>query len=143
VIDGGPGLRKALNDVLGDLALVQRCQVHKLRNLRDQLSKKSHAYVLGAETLTIIKLGLPRTLTRSLATTNPIESLMSSVRRVTRNVKRWQGGDMIKRWSSLGIFSAQQRFRRIKGDKDMPDMPILVKALRPTSSQPEVEQAVA
>ncbi len=65
---------------------------------------------------------------------------MSSVRRVTRNVKRWRGGDMIKRWTSLGIFSAQQRFRRIKGHKDMP---ILVKALRPTSSQPEAEQAVA
>ncbi len=181
VIDGGPGLRKALNDVLGDLALVQRCQVHKLRNLRDHLPKKSHAYVLGAmreaykasnadtarkrlkgvvtwlenaghddaagslregleETLTVIKLGLPRTLTRSLATTNPIENLMSSVRRVTRNVKRWRGGDMIKRWATLGIFSAQQRFRRIKGHKDMP---ILVKALRPTSSQPEVQQAVA
>jgi transposase-like protein len=28
VIDGGSGLRKALTDVLGDLALVQRCQVH-------------------------------------------------------------------------------------------------------------------
>jgi transposase-like protein len=92
------------------------------------------------ETLTVTKLGLPRTLSRSLATTNPIENLMSSVRRVTRNVKRWRGGDMIKRWVALGVFSAQQRFRRIKGHRDMPS---LVKALRPTSQQQEVEKAVA
>jgi transposase-like protein len=180
VIDGGSGLRKALTDVLGDLALVQRCQVHKLRNLRDHLPKKSQAYVIGAmreaykatsadtarkrlktvvawlessghddaagslregleETLTVIKLGLPKALSRSLATTNPIENLMGSVRRVTRNVKRWRGGDMIKRWVALGVFSAQQRFRRIKGHRDMPT---LIKALRPTSQQ-IVEEAVA
>jgi putative transposase len=34
VIDGGKGLHKALSDVFGDSALVQRCQVHKMRNLR-------------------------------------------------------------------------------------------------------------
>jgi transposase-like protein len=29
VIDGGKGIRKALRDVFGDRAVVQRCQVHK------------------------------------------------------------------------------------------------------------------
>src|SRR6059036_3177210 len=29
VIDGGKGLRKALGDVLGDAAVIQRCQLHK------------------------------------------------------------------------------------------------------------------
>lgn len=38
VIDGGKGLRKALGDVFGELAVVQRCQVHKRRNVRDLLS---------------------------------------------------------------------------------------------------------
>src|SRR5712691_7813187 len=33
VIDGGKGLRKALGDVFGDAAMVQRCQLHKGRNL--------------------------------------------------------------------------------------------------------------
>src|SRR5438093_571434 len=33
VIDGGKGLRKALGDVLGDAAVIQRCQLHKGRNL--------------------------------------------------------------------------------------------------------------
>ena len=31
VVDGGKGIRKALVDVLGDLAVIQRCQIHKLR----------------------------------------------------------------------------------------------------------------
>jgi hypothetical protein len=44
VIDGGTGLRKALGDVLGELPVVQRCQVHK-RNVRDYLAKNCHAYV--------------------------------------------------------------------------------------------------
>jgi putative transposase len=28
VIDGGKGIRKALEDVFGDLAVIQRCTVH-------------------------------------------------------------------------------------------------------------------
>ena len=46
VVDGGKGIRKALVDVLGDLAVIQRCQVHKLRNLRSHLPKSRHAYVV-------------------------------------------------------------------------------------------------
>ena len=37
VIDGGRGIRKALEDVFGDLAVVQRCRVHKKRNILDHL----------------------------------------------------------------------------------------------------------
>ena len=45
VIDGGKGLRKALSDVFGDRAIVQRCQVHKARNVRDHLPQERRAYV--------------------------------------------------------------------------------------------------
>jgi putative transposase len=45
VIDGGKGLRKALRDVLGDLAVIQRCQVHKLRNVLDLLPETQRTYV--------------------------------------------------------------------------------------------------
>lgn len=45
VIDGGKGLRKALSDVFGDRAIVQRCQVHKARNVRDHLPEERRAYV--------------------------------------------------------------------------------------------------
>jgi len=160
VIDGGKGIRKALSDVLGDLAVVHRCQLHKLRNLQAHLPKSRHAYVLGTmreayrssnvalarkrlktligwlerngydeaagslregleETLTVVKLGLPPLLRRSLATTNAIENLMGSIRRVSRNVKRWKGADMIRRWSALGVVAAEKKFRRKKGYREM------------------------
>src|SRR5438094_8483070 len=45
VIDGGKGLRKALGDVLGDAALIQRCPLHKGRNLDALVPKTRHAYV--------------------------------------------------------------------------------------------------
>ena len=32
VIDGGKGLRKAVQDVLGTAAVIQRCQLHKARD---------------------------------------------------------------------------------------------------------------
>ena len=129
IIDGGKGIRKSFDDVFGDRAVVQRCQVHKQRNLREHLPEERHGYVLSTmrdaycaatadtgrkklralvswletnghedaaaslregleETLTVVKLELPLTLRRSLATTNSIENLVSSIRRVTRNVKR-------------------------------------------------------
>lgn len=45
VIDGGKGLRKALGDVLGDTAVIQRCQLHKGRNLAALVPKARQAYV--------------------------------------------------------------------------------------------------
>jgi transposase-like protein len=39
VVDGGKGIRKALRDVFGHLAIVQRCTVHKRRNVHDHLPK--------------------------------------------------------------------------------------------------------
>jgi putative transposase len=176
IIDGGKGIRKALGDVFGDRALIQRCQVHKQRNLREHLPEERQAYVRAAmrdayrattadtarkklralaswlegnghedaaaslregleETLTVVKLELPPTLRRSLATTNTIENLVGSIRRVTRNVKRWRGTDMIRRWTALGLFNASKRFRRIKGHREMPK---LVAALRTAEAQVEV-----
>jgi transposase-like protein len=40
VIDGAKALRKALRECFGDLAVVQRCQVHKLRNVLDHLPER-------------------------------------------------------------------------------------------------------
>jgi putative transposase len=42
VLDGGKGLRKAVRDVLGDRFPVQRCLIHKARNLEDYLPKRVH-----------------------------------------------------------------------------------------------------
>ena len=45
VIDGAPGLRRAISDVFGSRGVVQRCQVHKLRNVTGHLPERLHASV--------------------------------------------------------------------------------------------------
>lgn len=45
VIDGGKALRRAINDVFGASAQVQRCQEHKRRNVRDHLPEHLHVSV--------------------------------------------------------------------------------------------------
>jgi transposase-like protein len=43
VIDGSKALRKAVSDVFAAKAVVQRCQVHKMRNVVDHLPEDMHA----------------------------------------------------------------------------------------------------
>ena len=160
VLDGGKGLRKAVQDVFGTAAVVQRCQVHKGRNLVALLPRARQAYVRAMlrrayrassaaaarrqlhalatwlthnghddaaaslregleETLTVLKLGLPPGLRRFFATTNCIENLIGTVRRLTRHITRWRDGAMIRRWVGLALGRAGTRFRRIKGHREL------------------------
>jgi putative transposase len=173
VIDGGKGIRRAIHDVLGKNAVVQRCQRHKTENVLGHLPKKKHPYVLQQlraaygseradtarkllrrlvawlenngepdaasslregmeETLTVLKLALPRSLRRSFATTNVIENTNGTLRRVAHNVKRWRDGKMVQRWVTLGLTEAARKFRRLKGFREMPR---LVAALEEKSVQ--------
>jgi transposase-like protein len=45
VIDGGKALRRAIVDLFGGSALIQRCQEHKRRNVLDHLPEELHASV--------------------------------------------------------------------------------------------------
>ena len=67
------------------------------------------------ETLTLMGLGITGNLAKTLCSTNPIESMIEIVRHTQRNVKRWQDGDMRKRWTAAGMLQAEQQFRRIVG----------------------------
>jgi putative transposase len=69
------------------------------------------------EILTVSRLGLPAELRRSLACTNIIENMMGTVRRVTRNVKRWSSPSMALRWTAAAMHEAKKGFRRLKGFK--------------------------
>ena len=42
-----------------------------------------------------------------------------SIRRVSRDVKRWKSPDMIRRWSPLGVVAGEKKFRRLKGYREM------------------------
>ena len=71
------------------------------------------------ETLTVVKLALPALLRQSLATTNAIENLNGTIRRVSRNVKRWKSPSMVRRWTALGVVTAQKEpvhFSRARSD---------------------------
>jgi hypothetical protein len=75
-----------------------------IRNLAQRLERDapgvSKSILEGLdEILTVSRLGLPAELRRSLACTNIIENMMGTVRRVTRNVKRWSSSSMALRWT--------------------------------------------
>jgi transposase-like protein len=55
-----------------------------------------------AETLTIVRLGVPPTLARTLRSTNPIESMIEICREHSKKVKRWRDGTMALRWCAAG-----------------------------------------
>ena len=67
------------------------------------------------ETLTVLHLGVPPTLARSLRSTNCVESLIGICRDHSRNVKRWQNGQMALRWCAAGMVQATTQFRRVNG----------------------------
>ena len=159
VIDGAKALRAAIERVFGNRAEVQRCQLHKRRNVKDYLPKNAqgdydrrirNAYAMTSyaeakaelekifrqlervnpsaarsleegleETLTVHRLGVGELLRRSLATTNPIESCLSTVERVARNVKRWHAGNQALRWTATGLLEAERKFRKVKGFRDL------------------------
>ncbi len=79
-----------------------------------------------AETLTLMRLGITGQLARTLCSTNPCESMIEIVRYTQRNVKRWQDGDMRKRWTAAGMLVAEQQFRRIIGYRDLATLVIAI-----------------
>jgi len=71
------------------------------------------------ETLTVTRLEIRGPLKRTLASTNPCESMIGIVRRTQRNVKRWSSGEMGLRWTAAGMLEAERQFRRIIGYRDL------------------------
>jgi putative transposase len=68
-----------------------------------------------AETLTVLRLGLPPTLARTFRSTNAVESMISICRDHAGNVKRWRDGQMALRWCAAGMAEAGKQFRRVNG----------------------------
>ena len=78
------------------------------------------------DTLTLMRLGIDGQLAKTLCSTNPCESMIEIVRYTQRNVKRWQDGDMRKRWTAAGMLVAEQQFRRIIGYRDLAKLVIAI-----------------
>jgi putative transposase len=162
IIDGSKALSKAIRRSFGRRTPIQRCQIHKARNIMERLPKPLHASVRRTlrqawelndadkaeklicnlarrlerdapgvsksllegldEILTVTRLALPSELRRSLACTNIIENVMGTVRRVSRNVKRWQSASMALRWTAAAMHEAKKGFRRLKAYKQLPTL---------------------
>jgi putative transposase len=180
VVDGAKALRRAVTDVF-DHPVVQRCQLHKLRNVTDRLPDvlastvakrmrrayhhpnaliaeaelealaraldRSHPGAAGslreglAETLTVIKLGVPPTLARTLKSTNSIESMIAICRDHAANVKRWQDGQMVLRWIAAGMVEAAKQFRRVNGHLHLPALRAALDQTIATDVTPTKEDA--
>jgi hypothetical protein len=56
-----------------------------------------------AETLTVLRLGIPLTLARTFRSTNAVESMISICRTHASNVKRWRDGQMALRCDRSAI----------------------------------------
>jgi transposase-like protein len=75
-----------------------------------------------AETLTILRLGVPPTLARTLCSTNPVESMIEICREHSKNVKRWRDRTMALRWCAAGMLEADHQFRRVNGHLHLPKL---------------------
>jgi putative transposase len=85
-------------------------------------------------TLTLTRLGITGSLKRTLESTNPCESMIACVRRTSRNVRRWQSGEMALRWTAAGMLEAERQFRRIIGYRDLAQLAVAIERdlTRPT-----------
>jgi len=167
IIDGSKALKKAIKDRFGTVALIQRCRIHKERNIRSYLPKKHHRLLAMKlktafsmtdyaealkeltkvrdwlmsisdaaassleegfdELLTVNKLKLPASLKKLFGSTNMIESCYSVAGDLCRNVKRWRGEGMARRWAGAVLLETEKRFYRIRGHREMPMLAAILK----------------
>jgi transposase-like protein len=80
------------------------------------------------ETLTVTRLGITGKLKLTLQTTNPCESMISTVRVIQRNVKHWSSGDMCLRWTAAGMLEAETRFRKVQGYRGLATLAVKIEA---------------
>jgi len=100
-----------------DSALAAEAELTALANELDRTHPGAAASLREgmAETLTVLRLGLPPTLARTFRSTNAVESMISICRDHAGNVKRWRDGQMALRWCAAGMVEAGKQFRRVNG----------------------------
>jgi putative transposase len=78
------------------------------------------------ETLTVTRLGVTGKLKLTLQSTNPCESMISTVRVIHRNVKHWTSRDMCLRWTAAGMLNAETRFRKVEGYRGLATLAVRI-----------------
>ena len=72
------------------------------------------------------RLGITGKLKLTLQSTNPIESMISTVRVINRNVKHWSSGEMCLRWTAAGMLEAETRFRKVQGYRGLANLAVAI-----------------
>jgi putative transposase len=85
-------------------------------------------------TLTVTRLGVGGKLLQTVASTNPMESMIEIIRDHAGRVKRWSSGEMALRWAAAGMLAAQGQFRRVKGYQELPQLALALE--RATAEKP-------
>jgi putative transposase len=146
---GGPVERRMRTAYHAPSALDAQAQLEVLARELDKTHPGAAASLREGltETLTVLRLGVPPTLARTLRSTNPIESMIEICRDHAGNVKRWQDGQMALRWCAAGMVEAGKQFRRVNGYLHLPALRAALEAevaedvTGPCEDQEEVEAA--
>ena len=117
-----PSVSSAMSEAYAssDYEVAKKLLLNLKRSLNEKYPRAAKSLEEGLEeTLTLLRIGIPKELQKSLCTTNIIESMNSSIKNVTRRVKRWRSSDMVARWVFSGIMEAKRHFRKINGAKNI------------------------
>jgi len=162
VIDGSKGLKKAVKDVFGRYAVIQRCTWHKRENVKNYLKEEDQQWFTSdyhkaldqntykaakadidrlikkiepinrsaanslkeasEEILTLHKLKLHSSWSRTFATTNVIENVNSQLVKYIRKVRYWKTSDMRYRWVAAGLIEIEKNMRKINNYRKLPEL---------------------
>lgn len=119
-----------------------------LKELESWLRKKNESAadsLLEAfeELLTLHRLKIPPMLRTSLMTTNPIESMFSTVRHCERNIKRTRGSKMLQRWLGSVLLHCEKQFKKVEGYKMIDQALANIVGLEQAEKQPAVMKEAA
>jgi len=80
--------------------------------------------------LTLHRLKVSGFLRKTLTSTNPIESMFSTVRDCEGNIKRYRNSTMSQRWLATVLSHCEKGFRRVKGYLGIPEVLAMIEQLQ-------------
>jgi transposase-like protein len=92
------------------------------------------------EILTLHRLKVPALLRQTLHSTNPIESMFSTVRDCEGNIKRYRNSKMMQRWLASVLLHCEKGFKQIKG---FASIPIVIEQIEAADKKDVVLQKAA
>jgi putative transposase len=156
IIDGSKALSRAIRRSFGRHTPIQRCQIHKARNIMERLPKSLHASIRRAlrQAWELDDAAKAERLIRNLAQRLECEAPgvsgsllegLDEILTVTRlglpaELRRslactnWSSASMALRWTAAAMLEAKKGFRRLKAYKHLPTLRAALIAQREQTS---------